>query len=424
MDETLRAKRDALKALLGGLDGVAVAFSGGVDSTLLLKVAHDTLQGRAVAVTARSFVCPDREAALAEAFCADNGIAQVFFDPDLLGVAGFARNGPDRCYECKKAILSMAIEAAARMGVGTVAEGSHMGDLGDFRAGARAVREMGVISPLMSAGLDKGDIRALSRELGLAGWDRQSMSCLANRVPTGEPIVPETLRMADEAERSLQDLGLKVVRVRVHGRLARIETDEAGMATLSGDGVGRGVDEALRGMGFTHVAVDLGGYRTGSMNEYAFRPALRGEIPEIVELYRSLFGTPGCTWGPDYPSAETAGHDVDNGWLYTLKRQGRIVAVASFGDFGEHGELTDWKPKRACELARIGVDRAYQGRGVGTVILQHAIAEVRRQGFDGLRFIVSKGNPAALAMYDKNGFERCGEATVFGVEWYCYQMAF
>ena len=159
------------------------------------------------------------------------------------------------------------------------------------------------------------------------------------------------------------------------------------------------------------------------MDGYTFQLANRDEIPEIVRIYHSLVGTPGCTWNLDYPNEETAEDDIHNNWLYTLKQCDKIIAVASVGDFGDWKDL-QWKPKKPCELARIGVNPAFQKQGVGTIILQHTIRVAKEQGFDGMRFIVSKTNPAALALYDKNGFERCGETIQFDMDWYCYQMVF
>ena len=160
------------------------------------------------------------------------------------------------------------------------------------------------------------------------------------------------------------------------------------------------------------------------MNDYEFQLADYDKIPEILSIYHSVIGTPGCTWSLDYPSRETAEDDIENNWLYTLKKYGKMVAVASAGKFDEWAHLLEWKPKNACELARIGVNPAFQNQGIGTIILQHTIAAMKEQGFDGMRFIVSKTNPAALALYDKNGFERCGETFVFDIDWFCYQMMF
>ena len=159
------------------------------------------------------------------------------------------------------------------------------------------------------------------------------------------------------------------------------------------------------------------------MNRYTFSLACHNDIPEIVRIYKSLVGTPGCTWGEDYPSGKTAEWDIKHNNLYILKSNEKIIAIASIGDFDELGHL-QWKPKKACELARIGVIPSMQKQGVGTMILQNVIDVAKEKGFDGIRMLVSKTNLSALALYDKNGFERCGEAFMFDTDFYCYQMLF
>lgn len=159
------------------------------------------------------------------------------------------------------------------------------------------------------------------------------------------------------------------------------------------------------------------------MEKYKFLLADTDDIPEIVDIYHSLIGTPGCTWGLDYPNKETAESDIRNKSLYILKENERIIAVASAGAFDELGDLK-WTPKNPCELARIGVMPTMQKQGIGTIILQNVIKAVKDRGFDGIRMLVSKTNPAALALYDKNGFEKCGEAFMFDIDFYCYEMKF
>ena len=156
---------------------------------------------------------------------------------------------------------------------------------------------------------------------------------------------------------------------------------------------------------------------------FEFVLAEHADIPEIVGVYHSLVGTPGCTWDFDYPSRKTAEADVGSNSLYVLKKDGRIIAVASAGDFQELGHLP-WSPEKPCELARIGVLPAMQRQGIGSILLQHIIRAAEEKGYDGIRMLVSKTNPAALAMYEKNGFARCGEAFLFGIDFYCYQMKF
>ena len=159
------------------------------------------------------------------------------------------------------------------------------------------------------------------------------------------------------------------------------------------------------------------------MNGYTFSLACYDDIPEIVHIYQSLIGTPGCTWEEDYPSRATAEWDIKRDSLYLLKSSERMIAVASIGDFDELGHL-QWKPKKACELARIGVIPSMQKQGIGTMMLQNVIDIAKGKGFDGIRMLVSKTNPAALALYEKNGFDRCEEVFMFDADFYCYQMVF
>jgi ribosomal protein S18 acetylase RimI-like enzyme len=160
-----------------------------------------------------------------------------------------------------------------------------------------------------------------------------------------------------------------------------------------------------------------------ALSNYEFQLANYDDILEIVSIYHRLIGTPGCTWNLDYPSKETAENDINNDWLYTLKKYDKIVAVASVGDFNELRDL-QWKPKKPCELARIGVDPSFQKQGIGTIILKNIMWTAKEKGYDGIRMLVSKTNTAALALYDKNGFERCGEAFKFDIDFYCYQITF
>jgi ribosomal protein S18 acetylase RimI-like enzyme len=159
------------------------------------------------------------------------------------------------------------------------------------------------------------------------------------------------------------------------------------------------------------------------MDGYTFLLVNYDDIPEVVRIYHSLIGTPGCTWNLDYPNRATAESDINSKSLYILKKNDKTIAVASVGEFNELGHL-QWTPKKPCELARIGVIPSMQKQGIGTIILQNIIEKVKEKGFDGIRMLVSKTNPAALALYDKNGFERCGETFMFDIDFYCYQIKF
>ncbi len=266
MDE-LHQKKAELEAILRGLGNAAVAFSGGVDSTFLLRAAHDALGDRAVAVTALSQSFPEREREEAAAFCRTEGIRQLVVKTDQFAIKGFCENPPNRCYLCKRALFTEMIRVAGGFGFSCVCEGSNADDVGDYRPGLKAIAELGVKSPLRAAGLTKAEIRTLSKELGLPTWDKPSMACLATRFVYGDTITAEKLRMVERAEQLLLDLGLRQVRVRVHGDVARIETDPAALERLVRPETRFEINDQLQKLGFRYVTLDLGGYVTGSMNK-------------------------------------------------------------------------------------------------------------------------------------------------------------
>jgi uncharacterized protein len=263
------AKYAKLREILAALDGLAVAFSGGVDSTFLLKTAKESVRGEVLAVTARSCSFPERELREASAFCESEGIRHVVVESEELDIEGFADNPRNRCYLCKNELFTKIWAIARENGVSFVAEGSNIDDEGDYRPGLIAVAEHGALSPLREAGLTKSEIRELSRGLGLDTADKQSFACLASRFPYGETITREKLRAVDEAEQTLLDLGLRQVRVRIHGAVARIETDEDGFRLFGDRALRERLHARFKELGFTYVALDLLGYRVGSMNEAA-----------------------------------------------------------------------------------------------------------------------------------------------------------
>ncbi len=272
VDGDAQAKLGRLRELMGGMDGVAVAFSAGVDSTFLLHVAHEALGERAVAVTVRSPFVPPRERDAAAAFCSARGIRHEFIDFAVLAEPHIAANPPDRCYLCKRAIFLRIAEFARENGLAEVVEGDNKDDEGDFRPGRRAIRELGIRSPLHEVGLTKAEIRALSRELGLPTWNKPSAACLASRFPYGDAITAAALKRVDRAERWLLEagLGLTQLRVRVHGSVARIEVPKDAIMALAARS--EEIVAAFKEFGYAYVTLDLCGYRMGSMNETLDNP--------------------------------------------------------------------------------------------------------------------------------------------------------
>ena len=271
-------KYQALCDNLRAFGKLAVAFSGGVDSMLLLRASVDALgAGNVLAVNAAAVNFPAWERCEADEYCRALGVRllTVAFRP--LEVPGFRENPPERCYLCKRALFEELLRAAGEQGFPTVVEGTNLDDENDYRPGLAAIAELGVLSPLRKAGLTKRDIRSLSRELGLPAWDKPSNACLATRIPYGEAITEETLERIDRAEAFMRSLDFRQVRVRAHGTLARIEVPPHEIDRFLDEGMRLRVTDACKQFGFTHVSLDLAGYRTGSMNDVIPREVWRKE---------------------------------------------------------------------------------------------------------------------------------------------------
>ncbi len=263
--QSLDQKLEKLKGILSSLGGVLVAYSGGTDSTLLLRVAHGQLGDKAVAATAVSPSMPKDELASAIRMAKETGVEHLLLESEELDNPDYVANLPDRCYHCKYSSYERFLGIAKDKGINYVVDGSNLGDLGDHRPGLTASRELGVRSPLMEAGLNKADIRELSRRLGLPTWDKPAQACLASRIPYGTPITRERLQQIEDAERLLHRLGVSQVRVRLHGDIARIEVGPEQFPLLLQRR--SHIVQGLRRLGFSYVTADLEGYRTGSMNE-------------------------------------------------------------------------------------------------------------------------------------------------------------
>ncbi|MCF8069528.1 MAG: ATP-dependent sacrificial sulfur transferase LarE [Desulfobacterales bacterium] len=263
---SLETKKTDLIKILEGYKSLAVAFSGGVDSTLLLSVAQTALGDNVIAVTSKSLVHPVREIGRTSEFANENGIRHIVFKSKEMDDNAFLNNTRDRCYICKKMLFDKITEIASDNSINHIAHGANVDDLNDYRPGFKAAGERGVAAPLIDANLSKADIRELSKEMGLKTWNKPAMACLATRIPYGSPITIEKIKMIENAEMILMDQGFAVCRVRHHGEIARIELLPEDISKIMNEPIRTIVFEKIKALGFSFVSLDLEGYLQGSMN--------------------------------------------------------------------------------------------------------------------------------------------------------------
>ena len=267
MNNETERKFNSLKENLGGRGSVLIAFSGGVDSTFLLKTASIIPNLNLLGVTALSSTYPKSEQDEAVQLAKEMGVKHTLIDSEELDIPQFADNNPDRCYHCKKELFSKLKEIAKENGLKYVLDGSNADDSSDYRPGSKAVAELGIKSPLQEAGLTKEEIRELSKEMGLPTWDKPAMACLSSRFPYGEKITKDKLAAIEEGERFLRGLGFRQLRLRHHGNIARIELSKDDIKRVIEQNMSQQIIEKIKSLGFAYVTIDLEGYRTGSLNE-------------------------------------------------------------------------------------------------------------------------------------------------------------
>jgi len=259
------SKLDQLKTNLKKMGSVAIGFSGGVDSTFLLSVAHEVLGENVIAVTGVSSTFSQKENEEAECFTSNIGIKHVFVDSEEIENDDFSKNSKNRCYFCKKELFSKIKQAAEENNISFVLDGSNADDVNDYRPGFEAIKELGVVSPLCNVGLTKDEIRTFSKEMGLGTWDKPAFACLASRFPYGTKITKSRLKMVEQAEDHIRELGAKQFRVRYHDEIARIEVLKNDFQTVLDRS--EEISKKFKEIGFKYVTLDIEGYRPGSLNE-------------------------------------------------------------------------------------------------------------------------------------------------------------
>lgn len=267
MDKLLRKKIKNLKNYIASIESAIVAFSGGVDSTLLLKLSSDILKDKVLAVTAKSLTFPQSELEDSETLARELGVKQVIIETNELKNKKFSSNDRERCYWCKDELFELISNFAKKNYFKYILDGSNYEDIGDYRPGMRAAERWGVLSPLKEAKLTKKEIRIISKELNLPTWDKPAAACLASRIPYGTKITKDLLLKIDDAESVLKNLGFNQVRVRHHGNIARIEIPSKDMKKILGSEIKSMVVKSFKKLGYIYITLDIEGYTTGSMNK-------------------------------------------------------------------------------------------------------------------------------------------------------------